>query len=118
VKNVLNDNDYVVLKNSFIESQRLFDKLNVVADQAKEIEYDESGLFFEDEERVQRHWLKLSSKIIDALSIALESYKIELLKNKNLETRELSINLLKDDEISKILVDYSKDGAINITQIS
>jgi len=115
---VLNDNDYVVLKNSFIESQRLFDKLNVVADQAKEIEYDESGLFFEDEERVQRHWLKLSSKIIDALSIALESYKIELLKNKNLETRELSINLLKDDEISKILVDYSKDGAINITQIS
>ncbi|MCK9491040.1 MAG: hypothetical protein M0Q24_03035 [Sulfurimonas sp.] len=115
---MLNDNDYVVLKNSFIESQRLFDKLNVVADQAKEIEYDESGLFFEDEERVQRHWLKLSSKIIDALSIALESYKIELLKNKNLETRELSINLLKDDEISKILVDYSKDGAINITQIS
>lgn len=115
---MLNDNDYVVLKNSFIESQRLFDKLNIVANQASEIEYDESGLFYEDEERVKRHWLKLSSKIIDALSVELESYKIELLKNKNLETRELTINLVKDDEISKILVDYSKDGAINITQIS
>ena len=115
---MLNDNDYVVLKNSFIESQRLFDKLNIVANQAKEIEYDESGLFYEDEERLQRHWLKLSSKIIDSLSHDLESYKVELLKNKNLETRELTINLVKDEEVSKILVDYSQDGAINITQIS
>ncbi|EQB35420.1 hypothetical protein M947_09055 [Sulfurimonas hongkongensis] len=114
---MLND-DYVVLKNSFIESQRLFDKLNIVANQAKEIEYDESGLFYEDEERVQRHWLKLSSKIVDALSHDLDSYKVELLKNEDLEARELSINLIKDGEISKILVDYSRDGAINITQIS
>jgi len=115
---VLNNSDYEVLKNSFIESQRLFDKLNIVANQAKEIEYDQSGFFYEDEERLQRHWLKLSSKVIDALSNDLQGYKVELLKNKNLETRELVINLIKDDEISKIIVDYSKDGAINITQIS
>jgi len=115
---VLNDNDYIVLKNSFIESQRLFDKLNIVANEACEIEYDESGFYCEDEERVQRHWLKLSSKIVDALSYDLESYKIELLKNKNLETRELSINLVKEYETSKILVDYSKDSTISITQIS
>ena len=115
---MLNDSDYENLKNSFIESQRLFDKLNIVANQAKEIVYDQSGFFYEDQERVQRHWLKLSSKIVDALSNNLQSYKIELLKNENLEVRELVINLIKDDEISKIIVDYSKDGAINITQIS
>jgi hypothetical protein len=118
VKNVLNDSDYEILKNSFVESQRLFDKLSIVASQAKEIEYDQSGFFYEDEERVQRHWLKLSSKIVDALSNNLQSYKIELFKNKNLEIRELVINLIKDGETSKILVDYSKDDAINIIQIS
>lgn len=115
---MLNDNDYVVLKNSFIESQRLFDKLNKVANEAYEIQYDQSGFFSDHVERLQRHWQILSSKVVDALASSLESYKIELLKNKNLESRELNINLIKDNEISKILVDYSQDGAINITQIS
>nr|WP_321266016.1 hypothetical protein [uncultured Sulfurimonas sp.] len=115
---MLNDEDYDVLKSSFIDSQRLFDKLNNVANQAHEIEYDESGLFFEEEERLNRHWLKLSSKIIDALGDSLENHSIELLKNDNLESRKLTINLLKEDESSKIVVDYSENGALSISQIN
>ena len=115
---MLNENDYEILKSSFIDSQRLFDKLNNVANQANELEYDESGLFYEEEEILERHWLKLSSKIIDALSSSLESYSIELLKNDSLENRKLSINLRTDDEISKVSVDYSEDGALSISQIS
>jgi hypothetical protein len=115
---MLNEDDYSVLKSSFIDSQRLFDKLNRVANQASEIDYDESGLYTEEEEMYNRHWLKLSSKIIDALSSSLDGHRVELLKNDSLEVKSLSINLIKEDESSKIVVDYSEDGAISISQIS
>lgn len=110
--------DYEILKNSFVESQRLFDKLNNVCMQAKELDYDESGLYQEDEERLERHWLKLSSKIVDGLSSSLQEYKIELLKNNSLEESELRFNISKDEEVSKILVDYSEGGSLSITQLS
>jgi len=115
---MLNEENYDILKKSFIDSQKLFDKLNNVANQASELEYDESGLFYEEEEVLDRHWLKLSSKIVDALSESLDSYRIELLKNDSLEKRELIINLAKEEESSKIVVDYSEDGALSISQIS
>ena len=115
---MLIEDDYEVLKSSFIESQRLFDKLNHVCAQAKALDYDESGLYQEEEERLERHWLKLSSKIVDGLSSSMDGYNIELLKNSNLEDSELKFNMSKDDEISKIIVDYSEDGALSITQLS
>ncbi len=115
---MLNEEDYSVLKNSFIDSQNLFDKLNRVANQASELDYDESGLYVDDEEMYNRHWLKLSSKIIDALGDSLDTHSVELLKNDSLELRELRINLSKENEASKIVVDYSEDGAISISQIS
>ena len=115
---MLLEEDYEILKESFIESQRLFDKLNHVCTQAKELDYDESGLYQDEEERLERHWLKLSSKIVDGLSLAMDKYNIELLKNSSLEDSELKFNMSKDDEISKIVVDYSEDGALSITQLS
>ena len=115
---MLLEEDYEVLKSSFIESQRLFDKLNNVCSQAKEIDYDESGLYQEDEERLERHWLKLSSKIVDSLSSSMDGYTVELLNNDSLEDSELKFNMIKDDEVNKILVDYSENGAISITQLS
>ncbi|MBU0721240.1 hypothetical protein KJ877_07855 [bacterium] len=110
--------DYEILKSSFIDSQRLFDKLNRVADQVSELEYDESGLFLDQEETYERHWLKLSSKIVDALSSSLKNYNIELLKNKSLTQRTLTFNLSKDKELSKIHVDYSENGSLSISQMS
>ena len=82
------------------------------------MEFDESGLYQEDEEMYERHWLKLSSKIVDALNSSLDGYGIELLKNNSLESRELSFNLIKDEEVSKIKVDYSENDSLNISQIS
>ena len=115
---MLIEEDYEILKSSFIESQRLFDKLNHVCTQAKELDYDESGLYHDDEERLERHWLKLSSKILEGLSDSMDEFNIELLKNNNLEESELKFNIFKDDEKSKISVDYSEDGAISIVQLS
>ncbi|QFR49011.1 hypothetical protein FJR48_04440 [Sulfurimonas lithotrophica] len=115
---MLIEEDYEKLKLSFIDSQRLFDKLNRVADQAEELEYDESGMYAEEEETLQRHWLKLSAKIVDALSDALNEYTIELKDMISLESRELNLNLIKAENVSEIKVDYSEDGAISISQVS
>ena len=115
---MLLEEDYEILKASFVDSQRLFDKLNYVCTQAKELDYDESGLYQDEEDRLNRHWLKLSSKIVDGVSLALDKYNIELLKNSSLEDSQLRFNMIKDDEQSKILVDYSEDGALSITQLT
>jgi len=124
---MLNTENYEILKKSFIDSQRLFDKLNKVATNVENMEFDESGLYQEEEEMYERHWLKLSSKVYNALDSALDNFTIELLKNDLLESRELTFNLIKDDvmsktgslgEKSKIKVDYSEDGSLNIIQIS
>ena len=115
---MINTEDYEILKSSFIDSQRLFDKLNDVATNVENMEFDESGLYQEEEEMYERHWLKLSSKIVDALDNSLDSYSIELLKNDDLESRDLTFNLIKDDNKSRIKVDYSEVGSLSISQIS
>lgn len=118
VHNMLNTEDYDSLKDSFIESQRLFDKLNHVADQADVLEYDESGMYGDEETMLQRHWLKLSAKIVDGLSQSLDKHRIELVSATALEQRHLELNLINDDINSKISVDYSQTGEISISQIS
>lgn len=115
---MLQEEEYEALKNSFIESQRLFDKLNRVAKQYNEIEYDESGFSLEEEETLERHWLKLSSKIVDALAEQLQDFNIELKKNETLAVQKLQLKLTKEEDQSNIDVDYSEDGAISISQIS
>jgi hypothetical protein len=114
---MLNEDDYELFKGTLVDSKRLFDKLCIVAKGASELDYDESGLYTDDEERLQRHWLKLSTKITNALSQSLSEYSIELMKNDELEIKKLSFALIKDDIKSKIDVDYSEDGALNIIQI-
>ncbi len=115
---MLNTHDYEVLKKSLIDAHRLFDKLNKVADNASKIEYDESGLFFEDEEICKRHFLKLSSKIVDILHESLQSYDIKVLENESQETRVLRFELSKEDELSQILVDYGQRDGLSISQLS
>ena len=62
--------------------------------------------------------MKLSSKIVDTLANSLDDFSVELVKNDLLETRELTFNLTKDDEYSKINVNYDLDDTLTITQIS
>ena len=115
---MINEVDYEILKNSFIDSKRLFDKLSVVATNVENMDFDESGLYQDEEEMYERHWLKLSSKIVDSLDNLLDGYNIELIKNESLELRELTFNFIKDNEKSTIKVDYSDKESLNIVQIS
>lgn len=113
------DNDkYELLKESLLESQRLFNKLAIVAKEVEEFEYDESGLYREEEEKHQRHWRKLSSKIVDNMGGKLPEFTIELLENKTLDIKELKFNLKSEESISKIVVKFSQDDSITVSQIS
>jgi len=115
---MLIEEDYEKLKMSFIDSQRLFNKLNNVSNQADELEYDESGLYGEEEDTLKRHWLKLSVKIVDSLDEVLDGYKVELKSMVSLHHRELNLVLIKDDNVSEIKVNYSENDAISIMQVS
>ena len=115
---MLKEEEYEILKNNFAESQRLFNKLLKVSKSAADIDYDETGLYHEEEETYERHWLTLSSKIVNSLSESLDGFNIELLENDSLETKELRFNLKDSETSSKISVDYSQDDSISITQIS
>jgi hypothetical protein len=115
---MLIEDDYEKLKISFVDSQRLFDKLNHVAKQAIELDYDESGMYIDEQTTLERHWLKLSAKIVDALGSSLDEYSIELKNMKELDNTELNLKLIKDDNISEIKVDYREVGAISIIQVT
>jgi len=115
---MLNDEDYKVLEESFEESQRLFNKLNQVAKNVENIYLDDSEIYEDEEQKFERHWIILSRKIVDALALKLEEYSIELIKNSSLDATHLKFNLIKDDEVSKIRVDYAKENTLSITQLS
>ena len=115
---MLNEEKYEILKDSFIKSQRIFNKLGAVADKASNIDYDESGYYFDEEDVCERHWTKLSSIVIDDLAKSLDGDRIELLKNDRLEMKELVLNIYNDDIKSKIVVDYSDNNSLKIRQIS
>ena len=44
---MLDNDDYEILKDSFIDSQRLFTKLNIVANNIENMDFDENGLYQE-----------------------------------------------------------------------
>jgi len=115
---MLNEEDYNVVKESFKESQRLFNKLGVVAQKVLDHYLVDEGLEDEDRERYDRNWHTLSRKIVDHLSEKLQGYSIELLKYSSLDETELKLNLIKDEEVTKIVVDYEEENELRITQLS
>ncbi len=115
---MLNEDDYENLKLSLVDSQVLFDKLNTVANQFLDLDFDESGLYINEENRLKRHWLKISSKITDALSLALGQYNIELLQNKSLDDRILIFIIKKNDELIKFRINYSECDSLSISKMS
>lgn len=115
---MLDTNDYELLKESFIASQRLFTKLRVVIENANNIEYDESGFYFDEEKMYARHKAKLSSKIFDELCLALDTYIIEIVSSDDISLRELTFNLNKNNSVSTIKVDFSQEDSLNIIQLS
>jgi len=115
---MINEEDYEKVKSALFEVENLFVKLQRVTQQFNELEYDESGFCLEEEEILQRHWEKLSSKIVDAIAQKLEGYTLNLYKNENLAQQSLHIAFVQDTQESFLEIDYSESGALSISQKS
>jgi hypothetical protein len=115
---MINPDDYAILKQTLLDQERLFIKLDLITNEYEESQLLESGFYFEDEEKFSRRWLTLSSKIVDAIAIALEGYNVELLRNVILDERVLHLRMIKDENSEEIKISYAKDGSLSITQLS
>jgi hypothetical protein len=117
-RKMINPDDYAILKQTLLDQERLFIKLDLITNEYEESQLLESGFYFEDEEKFSRRWLTLSSKIVDAIAIALEGYNVELLRNVILDERVLHLRMIKDENSEEIKISYAKDGSLSITQLS
>jgi hypothetical protein len=117
-RKMINPDDYAILKQTLLDQERLFIKLDLITNEYEESQLLEIGFYFEDEEKFSRRWLTLSSKIVDALAIALEGYNVELLRNVILDERVLHLRMIKDENSEEIKISYAKDGSLSITQLS
>jgi hypothetical protein len=115
---MLDTNDYELLRNCFVKSERLFSKLKTVIYNASNIEYDGVGFYIEEEEMYERHRTTLSSKITFELLESMDGYAIKLQQNSDLSLPELIFCLQKDDVESVIKVDFSEEDSLNIAQLS
>ncbi len=106
-------------KEIFRQNEHLFAKLHKVGRQYEEIDFDESGLYEEDEERTLRHWNKLTEKLAAALQSGLE--EIEVAVKKCMDPAEYKVSFIftsndgEDKRSDTVKVDYSNEGEISIT---
>jgi len=106
-------------KEIFQENEHLFAKLHKVGRQYEEIDFDESGLYEEDEERTLRHWNKLTAKLAEALQRGLEDAEVSVEKCDDPAKYTVSFTITSKEgdkeESSGLRIDYSNEGEISIS---
>ena len=115
MSNKIDEELFEQLKSLLIENERLFTKLRRTAEQYKNIDFDESGLYDDDEETALRHWDKLSSKIALHLNESIEEYTIKRLKIDSPEYYSVSFEISNEEESHKIAVNYLNEGELSIS---
>ena len=114
MSNKLDQELFEQLKTLLVENERLFSKLRRTAEQYKNIDFDESGLYDEDEETAIRHWDKLSSKIAHNLNENIEDYSVIRLKINSPEEYSVSFEISNEEESHQIAVSYLNEGELSI----
>lgn len=103
------------IKVLFMENERLFTKLNMVAQQYEAINFDESGLYEDDEQAVLRRWEKLTTKIAEAMSEAEGVARVTVAKKEHPLAQHVSFDVtMEDDAVLRMGVDYAEDGQLSI----
>ena len=115
MSNKIEEELFEQLKSLLIENERLFSKLRRTAEQYKSIDFDESGLYDDDEETALRHWDKLSSKIAQHLNENIEEYTVTRLKIDSPEYYSVSFEISNEEESHKIAVSYLNEGELSIS---
>ncbi|MEA3523761.1 MAG: hypothetical protein U9R50_12415 [Campylobacterota bacterium] len=105
------------IKGVFSENERLFTKLHKIGQQYEAIDFDESGLYQDEEDIVVRRWHKLSNKIIHSLEDSLESTKVTIINTLSPENYLLSLQFHPEDEEATpfiLAINYEKEGEVSI----
>lgn len=111
----MSDELFQQIKEIFNNCQHLFAKLHSVGQEYEMIDFDESGLYEEDEERVCRHWDKLTTKLSEALREGLEGTVVSVRKNPDPGSYMVIFDITKGEtETCRLDVDYSRIGQIAI----
>ncbi len=116
----MNDETYDTVKSILAENERLFMKLQRVAEEYDAIEFDESGFYIEKEQRCERHWETLARKVAEALQEGVEGIDIRVLKNSAPNIRSVSFDITAGEgdarETTRLSVDYAAEGSLAITR--
>lgn len=115
---MLDTQDYDNFKESLSEAQRLFEKLRNVVSQSALVQYDDSGFFYEGEERLRKQRSKLNQKLLGVIQEHCPKWELALSQSKNLDTTRMTLHLKEGTETTKIEIDYAKNDSISITQLS
>ncbi|MEA3373547.1 MAG: hypothetical protein U9Q62_07645 [Campylobacterota bacterium] len=108
------------VKEIFGAEERLFDKLNKVGHDYTAIDFDESGLYEEEEERAFRHWKTLTTKLAKALHSGLESQQVTVGKCNDPADYHVTFTITLQDEDASVVafdVNYANKGEIAIVQV-
>jgi flagellar biosynthesis/type III secretory pathway chaperone len=115
----MSDELFEQIKDLLVENEYLFNKLHKVGQQYESIEFDESGLYEEEEEAVIRRWSKLSSKIEANLNDNLEILDVKIADISSPQHYILKLKFIpeEDEEFSSLNIDYSKIGELSIIKV-
>lgn len=108
------------VKELFGTEERLFNKLHKVGRNYESIDFDESGLYEEQEEAAYRHWKTLTTKLAVALHGALEAQQVSVKKCKDPAEYRVTFTITLDDEEASVAafeVGYENEGEITIIQL-
>jgi hypothetical protein len=104
------------IKEILSENERLFTKLHKVGMQYEAIDFDESGLYQEEEDIVLGRWQKLSSKIALALNESLDDTNVKVVKKTAPNDYRLRLECTpKEEEAFTLSIDYATVGEIAIS---
>ncbi len=115
MSNKVSEELFEQVKELLVENERLFAKLRRTAEQYKSIDFDESGLYDDEEETALRHWDKLSSKIAFNLNDNIEDCTVTRFGVNSPEEYGVNFEISNEEASQKIHVSYLNEGELSIS---
>ena len=102
------DEEYERFKNALADCEHLFQKLHRIGLQYEAIDFDESGLYREQEAKVLGRWEKLVQKLCDALSVKMQECRVMPHQNKMPDAYCVSMDIkCTETETFRVRIDYA-----------
>lgn len=112
---MLNEKDFEILKECFLEQERLFKKLLQVCNLLEDLEYDGVGHYIEEEQRLLKNKQTLERKIIKAIQEKFPDKQVEVIANDILHLKELSLKITDENKRSILVVNFAIEGSLSLS---